>query len=281
MTKHSPLRSSLTILGCGTSTGVPVLTCKCATCRSQHPRNRRLRASAWFQVRGKGSAKDSTSILIDTSTDLRQQALRAKLARVDAILFTHPHADHTHGIDEIRAYNFTQKASIPAYGNDWTCTELRHKFPYIFEAGRPGPEGGGTPQIELHQFAATAETLKIAGISVTPLALSHGSKESVGYRIGSVAYITDCSYIPAQTLDRLTGLSVLVLDCLRIDPHRTHFNLDQALETVARLKPKKTFLTHLGHDFDYTKWNAAKAAKGSKKLPKGVALAYDGLTIHF
>ena len=257
-------RSSLTILGCGTSTGVPVITCRCAVCRSRHPRNKRLRASVLFQTRGK-------NILVDTSVDLRQQALRQKIARIDGILFTHPHADHTHGIDEVRAFNFAQKSSIPALGNAWTCQELRHKFPYIF---KPGPvEGGGIPQIDLEQFDAQKARLEIAGVPVVPISLHHGSKESVGYRIDSVAYITDCSYIDPQSLDRLVGLSVLVLDCLRIQPHGTHFNLDQALETVARLKPKKTFLTHLSHDFDYLKWNT--------KLPKGVSLAYDGLIVHF
>lgn len=258
-------RNSLTILGCGTSTGVPVITCNCAVCRSRNPRNKRLRASAWFQVGGK-------SLLVDTSVDLRQQALKHRIKKVDAVLFTHPHADHTHGIDEIRAFNFVQKTSIPAFGNDWTCTELRQKFPYIF---KPGPvEGGGIPQIDLRQFDAQVASLEVSGISVIPIALHHGSKESVGYRINSVAYVTDCSYISTESLDRLSGLSVLILDCLRIAPHRTHFNLDQALETVARLKPKKTFLTHLSHDFDYGKWNA-------KKLPKGVRLAYDGLIVHF
>ena len=164
------------------------------------------------------------------------------------------------------------RIAIPAFGNAWTCTELREKFPYIFE---PKPvEGGGIPQIDLHQFEAQTETLEVSNISVIPIALHHGSKESVGYRIDSVAYVTDCSYISTQSLDRLSGLSVLILDCLRLAPHGTHFNLDQALETVAQLKPKKTFLTHLGHDFDYPKWT-------TKKLPKGVSLAYDGLIVHF
>lgn len=213
------------------------------------------------------------SILVDTSTDLRQQALKHRIARIDAVLYTHPHADHTHGIDELRAYNFTQKSSIPAYGNAWTCTELRDKFPYIFN---PGPvEGGGIPQLELRELDAQLQSIELAGTQVIPISLKHGSKECVGYRVDSVAYITDCSYIPPKSLDRLNGLSVLVLDCLRLAPHGTHFNLDQALDTVARLKPRKTFLTHLGHDFEYVKWTR------SKKLPKGVSLAYDGLTIHF
>jgi phosphoribosyl 1,2-cyclic phosphate phosphodiesterase len=252
----------LTILGCGTSTGVPLISCRCSVCRSRHPRNQRLRAAAWWEVRGK-------SFLVDTSTDLRAQALRARIPRVDAVLYTHPHADHIHGIDELRSYNFIQRSAIPAYGNAWTCEELRTKFSYIFQ---PGPvEGGGIPQVVLHEFDTDSSALNIAGIEVIPISLQHGSKESVGYRIDSVAYVTDCSYIAPSSLDRLKGLSVLVLDCLRLEPHGTHFHLDQALDVVMELRPKKTFLTHLGHDFDYVKW--------ARRLPKGVALAYDGLKI--
>ncbi len=253
---------TLTVLGCGTSTGVPLIGCDCAGCRSRNPKNKRLRASAWIQTRGK-------SLLIDTSTDLRQQALREKIRRVDAVLITHPHADHIHGIDELRSFNYIQRATIPIYGNEWTCEELRQKFSYIF---KPGPvEGGGIPQLELHQFENISQSLEIAGVPVTPISLLHGTKECIGYRIESVAYVTDCSYIPEISLDRLRGLNVLVLDCLRLAPHGTHLNLDQALEIVSKVRPKRTYLTHLGHDFEYAKW--------SRKLPKGVRLAYDGLKI--
>jgi phosphoribosyl 1,2-cyclic phosphate phosphodiesterase len=252
----------LTILGCGTSTGVPLLQCKCSVCRSSNPKNKRLRTSAWLRVHQK-------SFLIDTSPDLRQQAMRAKIPRIDAVLYTHPHADHVHGIDELRSFNYIQKSSIPVYGNDWTCDELQIKFGYIF---RPMPvEGGGIPQLELNRIQTKDPSIEILGEKIIPLSLSHGSKECVGYRIGSLAYVTDCSFIPESTLERMQNLSVLVLDCLRIAPHGTHFNLDQALGTVAKLKPKKTYLTHLGHEFDYS--------KKSKNLPKGVSFAYDGLTV--
>lgn len=254
----------LTILGCGTSTGVPLINCSCKVCRSRNPKNNRTRASVWIRARGK-------SILIDTATDLRQQALREKIPRVDAVLYTHPHADHVHGIDELRSYNFIQRSAIPVYGNDWTAEELQAKFNYIFRpAGKV--EGGGIPQLLMNRIDAQSEYIELdGGLQVVPISLQHGSKECVGYRIDSVAYVTDCSYIPTQSLDRLRGLSVLVLDCLRIQPHGTHFNLEKALEIVSELRPKKTFLTHLGHDFDYSSWN--------KKLPKGVQLAYDGLKI--
>jgi len=252
----------LTILGCGTSTGVPLISCKCAVCRSKNPKNHRLRASAWLQARGK-------QILIDTSTDLRQQALRQRIGRVDAVLYTHPHADHIHGIDELRSYNYAQKATIPLYGNAWSAQELRERFGYIFN---PGPvEGGGIPLLSIHEFSTESSEIDVVGVPVIPISLKHGSKECVGYRIESVAYISDCSSLPEKSLERLQGLSALVLDCLRIAPHGTHFNLEQALEAAARIGAKKTYLTHLGHDFDYPKW--------VKKLPKGITLAYDGLTI--
>ena len=188
----------LTVLGCGTSTGVPLIHCPCSVCRSRNPKNNRLRASVWVQTGDK-------SFLIDTSTDLRQQALRAKISRVDAVLYTHPHADHIHGIDELRSFNYIQKAKIPVYGNAWTCEELESKFPYIF---KPGPTiGGGAPQLILHRFETQSETLDILGEPVVPISLLHGKKECVGYRfnslVGSLAYVTDCSEIPPAAQERL------------------------------------------------------------------------------
>lgn len=254
----------LTILGCGTSGGVPFIGCHCPVCRSKDPKNNRTRSSVWLQVNGK-------SFVIDTGPDFRQQALREKISHIDAVLYTHPHADHIHGIDELRSYNFIQKSTVPVYGNDWVCDELPIKFSYIFKPGYV--EGGGIPMLSLNRLDTTQKEVKISNIPVVLIPHQHGSKESLGYRIESVAYIADCSYIPETSLDRLRGLSVLVLDCLRLEPHRTHLNLDRALELVAELKPKKAYLTHLGHEFDYKKWE--------KKLPKGVYLAYDGLKIRF
>jgi phosphoribosyl 1,2-cyclic phosphate phosphodiesterase len=255
-----------TILGCGTSTGVPILTCPCPVCRSKNPKNKRTRSSAWIQVKGSKGAK---SFVIDTGPDFRQQALREKIGRIDAVLYTHPHADHINGCDELRAYNYTQKGPIPIYGNEWLSREIVERFPYIFD-GRT-PEGGILPALALNPFEPSSLSINVQGVSVVPIALPHGSRETVGYRIDSVAYVADCSYIPSSSLERLRDLEVLVLDCARLEPHRTHLHLDKSLEIVSELRPKKTFLTHLGHDFDYT--------KSAKKLPRGVKFAYDGLKI--
>lgn len=256
----------VTILGSGTSTGVPIIQCKCTVCRSRNPKNKRLRASVWIQLRHNGVQK---SLLIDTSTDLRQQALRANIKDVDAVLYTHPHADHISGIDELRCYNFWSHKTIPVYGNAWTCKELVQKFEYIF---KPGPvEGGGIPQLALNQFDSSVPALDVAGVQVIPISVQHGSKECIGYRVGTVAYVTDCSYIPDHSKERLKGLSTLILDCVRVEKHRTHLNVEEAVALAQEFGAKQTYLTHLGHDFDHVRW--------SRKLPKGIALAYDGLQI--
>jgi phosphoribosyl 1,2-cyclic phosphate phosphodiesterase len=255
----------LTILGCGTSTGVPVLCCPCSVCRSKNPKNKRLRASAWLEINGK-------SFLIDTSTDLRQQAFRAKIKKIDAVLYTHPHTDHIHGIDELRSFNYAQKTRIPLYGNEWTCTELKKKFSYIFSPDSTNKKGGGIPMLDLHLLDASLSQFEVLGETIIPISVQHGAEECVGYRIRNMAYVTDCSYIPAPSIERLKGLSVLILDCVQLEPHGTHYNLTQALQTIEELNPGKTFLTHLGHKFDYhPKWR--------KKLPKDVFFAYDGLVV--
>lgn len=250
----------ITVLGCGTSTGVPLIGCACSTCKSRDKKDKRLRASIWVNW-------DGVSLLVDTSSDFRQQALTHKIQHIDAVLYTHPHADHVSGIDELRCYNFLQKSNIPVYSNEWTCTELPKRFPYIFEKDYV-VEGGGIPQLELNLVTGPFE---VKGKQIIPLPVRHGSQMALGFRFGKSAYITDCSVIPPATLDLLSGLDTLILDCVRERPHPTHFNVDQALETVKFLKPRRTFLTHLGHDFKYSAW--------TKKLPKGVRLAHDGLRV--
>jgi len=266
--------SVLTILGCGTSSGVPFIGCPCKVCRSKNPKNTRTRSSVWIRTRGK-------SLLIDSSSDLRQQALREKILQIDAVLYTHPHADHVSGIDDLRSYNFLQKTDIPIYGNAWSLQELTSRYPYIFSTEPAYREGGGTARLVPHlfdsAFLASGKPWNVEGIPVLPIPVSHGSRECLGYRVESVAYVTDCSYIPDSSLDRLKELSVLVLDCLQLRKHGTHFHLDQALETIRVLRPKKTVLTHLGHDFDYLTWNRKLASIRESK----VSLAYDGLKLRW
>ena len=251
----------LTILGSGTSTGVPMIHCKCKVCRSRDPKDNRTRCSAWLQVGGK-------SFLLDTSIDLRQQAMRAKIDRIDAVLYTHPHADHVFGIDELRSFNFKQREIIPLFGNEWTEKVLFSQFPYIFNPD-PHPRGGGIPLVKFQRINEGLQNL--CGIPIEPIGVPHGTGESFGYRIDSLAYMTDCEKIPDNAAERLKNLEVLIINCVRIAAHDTHLNLSAALEAIERIKPKKAYLTHLNHDFKYSQWK--------KKLPKGVALAYDGLKI--
>ncbi len=210
------------------------------------------------------------SFLIDPSIDLRQQALRAKIPRLDAVLITHPHSDHIGGLDELRSFNFAQRENIPLYGNQWTIEDLGRRFDYIFNKNFVS-EGGGIPQLTLNPLPDQSIKKVIQNISVTLLPVKHGSKDCLGFRIEDFAYVTDTQHIPDSTLNHMRHLKVLVLDCVRNAPHRTHLHLDAALKIIDALKPKKTYLTHLNHELDYI--------KTSKKLPKSVFLAYDGLKI--
>lgn len=245
-----------TLLGTGTSTGVPLIGCRCPVCTSDDPRNRRLRPSMMLEVGG-------AVILIDTSSDFRQQALRFGIPRIDAVLFTHMHADHILGLDDLRIYNFRQRASIPCFGSEETLAALRRTFRYAFEEVS---EGGGVPSIDL---VAVDGPFEAAGHSITPVPLFHGSLLVYGYRIGEFAYLTDCNRIPEKSWPLLEGLDVLVLDGLRYRPHSTHFNVEQALEAAAKIGARRTLLTHIAHEIDHT--------APRFPLPEGVEFGYDGL----
>jgi phosphoribosyl 1,2-cyclic phosphate phosphodiesterase len=237
-----------------------MIGCTCDTCHSSDARDRRLRPSIYIAV------ADGPALLVDTSTDLRQQALTHGLARVDAILFTHSHADHVMGLDEVRRFNMMQKSSIPAYADARTATDLRRTFDYVF--GAPDQKGGGVPQIDLREIDGP---FAVDGVAVVPVPIFHGSRPILGYRFGAFAYLTDCSAIPDASWPLLEGLDVLVLDALRHRPHPTHFTVAQAIEVVDRVKPRQTYFTHICHDLPHAATNRA--------LPPRVELAYDGLSL--
>lgn len=248
----------LTVLGCGTSTGVPVIGCHCAVCSSTDRKNRRTRSSLLIQTQGR-------NILIDTSTDLRAQSLSNGLERIDAVLLTHPHADHIHGIDELRAFNLAQKGTIPCYGSAGTIERVRVIFDYIF---RDDVNDGWKPDLTTTVVNGPFEA---AGVKVTPVSIRHGAALIFGYRVGKAAYVTDCSSIPDESIEILKGVEVLILGALRYKPHPTHFTIGQAIEASRRIGAKRTVLTHLSHSIDY--------AKDSMELPEGVEFAYDGMVV--
>jgi phosphoribosyl 1,2-cyclic phosphate phosphodiesterase len=247
----------VTMLGSGTSTGVPVIGCRCAVCTSDNPKNKRTRPGLKLEFDG------GPVVLVDTPTDLREQALRFGLPRLDAVLFTHPHADHIFGLDDIRIFNFRQGRAIPCYGSEATLAALRRTFAYVFEAGQ---EGGGKPQLDLIPVRAPIELL---GRTVVPVPVWHGAMEVFGYRIGCFAYVTDCNVIPDTSFELLAGVEILILDALRYRPHSTHFSVGEALEAAERIGARRTILTHFSHDVDHD----APAVH----LPEGVELGYDGL----
>ena len=250
----------LTFLGTGTSTGVPSIGCECETCTSIDPRDKRLRVSVLVEHAGQ-------TILVDTSSDFRQQALRHKLKRLDAVLVTHCHADHIFGLDDIRPLNFRHGA-LGLYANERAWKDIRRIFQYVFE---PTHVGGGLPQIVPHVVEAGAKFCLGPDFLVTPLEVLHGRLPVLAYRFNDFAYATDLSEIPPAALDGLRNLDVLVLDCLRFRPHTTHLWLERALEYVFELRPRRTYFTHMAHDILH--------ARDSARLPPGVKFAYDGLEV--
>lgn len=249
----------VTFLGTGTSTGVPVVGCGCGVCRSSDPRNHRLRQSALIETAG-------ATILIDTTPDLRTQLLRRPVEWIDFILFTHSHADHMMGLDDIRPFNFFHRRSLTAFANRWTAEAIRNAFGYIWADTQIG---GGKPQLDLREIDGPFE---FAGVEVTPIPVTHGKWTILGFRIGDFAYITDTNGIPPESLRLLDGVSVLALDGLRPSPHHpTHFTIPEAIEAARAVGADTTYLIHLSHDVDHE--------TVTRDLPDGVELAFDGLVI--
>lgn len=248
----------VTFLGSGTSTGVPVPTCDCAVCRSDDSRDSRLRPSIVMEWNG-------VSILVDTSTDLRQQALRHRLARVDAVLYTHPHADHILGVDELRLYNWRQRGPVVVYGSRRTLDALKRTFWYVFD---PDETAGTRPMLDPRTIEAPFE---LHGVNVVPVPVLHGQYEIFGYRVGRFAYLTDVSAIPEASYPLLEGLDVLVISALRPRPHPMHLSLEQSLNEASKIAANRTLLTHMSHEMPHREISGT--------LPETVELAYDGLVV--
>jgi phosphoribosyl 1,2-cyclic phosphate phosphodiesterase len=256
----------VTLLGTGTSHGVPMIGCDCAVCRSTDPRDKRTRPSILIESGVAGLKTRPTYTLVDTSPDLRMQALTWGVTRVDAILFTHGHADHILGLDEVRRFNIATRAPMPCYGDAATIADIRQTFAYIF---KDGPHvGGGLPQIQLSEIVGP---FCLGDVEIVPVPIFHGPRLILGFRVESFAYLTDCSRIPDASWPLLSGVRTLVVDALRDRPHPTHFSVSEALDVVKRVAPDRAYFTHICHDLPH----AATCAR----LPRGVELAYDGLVI--
>ncbi|HEU4681949.1 MAG TPA: MBL fold metallo-hydrolase [Gemmatimonadales bacterium] len=253
----------LTFLGTGTSFGVPQIGCDCAVCRSTDPRDKRTRAGAVLEAGG-------STILIDTPPELRLQLIAAGFSRIDAVLYTHEHADHINGIDDLRIFSVRQRKPLPIYGPRETLDRLRDSFSYIFDDAVRPYEGTSKPSLTLNPTCAD-QPVTIAGVEVLPLAFQHGHLRVFGYRVGGLAYITDIKAIPQAERERLQGLEVLVLNALWWRPHPTHLSISEAIETARALGAGRTYLTHLTHETGHSELEA--------QLPAGVFPAYDGLMV--
>jgi phosphoribosyl 1,2-cyclic phosphate phosphodiesterase len=248
------------LVGSGTSQGIPIIGCKCETCLSENPKDKRLRASAYVEF-------DGIKILIDTSIDFRQQMLRAGITDLDAVLFTHHHVDHIFGMDDLRQINQRHKKYIDIYGNKLTLNEIKITFRYALDEVLKSY--WCVPLVNFNYIENKNFTVK--GIEIIPIEVYHGRIKIFGYRIGNFAYITDASKIPEEEMKKLENLDVLILNSLRKAPHPTHFNLEQATEIALKVKAKNTYFTHITHDLNHEETNAT--------LPENIELGYDGLVI--
>lgn len=257
------IRGQMILLGTGTSVGVPCLGCSCEVCGSTDSHDKRTRCAALLGL-------PEGNLLIDTPPDLRQQLLRERVGIVHAVLFTHEHADHLFGLDDLRLFPFYLGHPVPLYCEERVERRIRHSFDYAFSGEEPTHQGAA-PQLAFQRI--TTEPFTVLGAKITPVRLLHGLRFTVlGFRFGNVAYCTDVNKIPPESMDLLQGLDVLVLDALRPRPHVTHFSLDEAIEVARKLTPKRTIFTHIAHDLGHAATNA--------KLPTGMELGYDGLRVN-
>ena len=249
----------ITILGSGTSHGIPVVGCSCSVCLSDNSVNKRTRSSILV-------SDNEQNILVDTATEFRLQAIREKITKIDAIFFTHSHADHLHGLDDIRP--LTHEKVIDVYASRDDANEIRNRFPYIFNA--VVQKGGGKPNLTLHSI--NNSYLSIKNFNIKPISVKHGVLDIFGYKFNEkAAYLTDCSFISDESINSLKGIKVLIIGALRYREHATHFSIKQALDVIKKISPERAYLTHLSHDVDHDILSA--------ELPGGVFPAYDGLKI--
>jgi phosphoribosyl 1,2-cyclic phosphate phosphodiesterase len=258
------MEATLTFLGTGTSMGVPTLGCDCAVCTSTDPHNRRTRPSIRLEYAGH-------TVLIDTGPDFHAQAVREHIRRVDAVLYTHGHADHVMGFDDLRPLSFYAKNNLPIYADDATAKNIERIFEYTFRKEDRYPTSA---RVEIHRIDPTpGAEIDLFGASFRRIPVTHGREEITGYRFGNAAYLTDMSDIPAVSLPLLQDLDILILDALRRDPHPSHSHLDKSVAIVEQLKPRRAYFTHMSHDLDHAITEAA--------LPPHIRLAYDGLQLQF
>ncbi len=251
----------LTMLGVGSSAGTPVVGCTCETCVSDNPRNKRTRCSSLITL------DSGENILIDTGPDLRNQALRENITHVDAVLYTHTHADHLHGIDDLRAFCVLQRKQIPLYAKQDAVEHITQKFGYTLR------EPSDFWEMPVLRTEAIDGPFDLYGVKVTPIPVMHGRIQIFGYRIGNIAYMTDVSEISETSLALLENLDALLIDCLREKSHPTHINIEQSLVYISRIKAKQSYMIHMTHELEY--------ASLTNKLPKDVFVGYDGLKLSF